>query len=108
MCVLQEGPNEHDLAMLDFGQVLAVVRTLSPRFYSSVLSDVLVRKCQTKAEGVLLLPPPPTQVRLDAGDGLASHPYVPYYYTISRDGGVTWPKVSSDATKLRLLLMRHV
>ena len=43
-----------------------------------------------------LLPPPPTQVRLDAGDGLASHPYVPYYYTISRDGGVTWPKVSSD------------
>ena len=47
------------------------------------------------------------QVRLDAGDGLASHPYVPYYYTISRDGGVTWPKVSSDPAKLRLLLMRH-
>jgi hypothetical protein len=52
----QEGPNEHDLTMLDFGQVLAVVR-------------------------------------LDAGDGLASHPYVPYYYTISLDGGRTWPKM---------------
>ena len=102
--MLQEGPNEHDLAMLDFGQVLAVVRSSC-----SVPSDVLVRKCQTKAEGVLLLlPPPPTQVRLDAGDGLASHPYVPYYYTISRDGGVTWPKVSADPAKLRQLLMRHV
>eukprot|EP01046_Picozoa_sp_COSAG06_P072752 COSAG06_NODE_21430_length_757_cov_0.784195_1_plen_133_part_00 len=51
-----EGPNEHDLTLLDFGQVLAVVR-------------------------------------LDAGDGLASHPYMPYYYTISLDGGRTWPEM---------------
>lgn len=52
----QEGPNEHDLTMLDFGQVMAVVR-------------------------------------LDAGDGLASHPYAPYYFTVSQDGGRTWPKM---------------
>ena len=29
----------------------------------------------------------------DAGDGLASHPYVPYYFTVSQDGGRTWPKM---------------
>ena len=29
-------------------------------------------------------------MRLDAGDGPISHPYVPYHQTISQDGGLTW------------------
>lgn len=29
-------------------------------------------------------------VRLDAGDGQVSHPYVPYYISRSTDGGATW------------------
>ena len=32
-------------------------------------------------------------VRLDAGDGLATHPYVDYHYTVSVDGGRTWPRL---------------
>jgi hypothetical protein len=36
-------------------------------------------------------------VRLDAGDGRATHPYVDYYYTVSLDGGRTWPKMQPMA-----------
>jgi hypothetical protein len=52
----EEGPNEHDLSVLDYGQVIAAVR-------------------------------------MDAGDGKATHPYVDYMYTVSRDAGRTWTKL---------------
>ena len=34
-------------------------------------------------------------VRLDAGDGPLSHPYVPYYRVLSTDGGRTWINATS-------------
>ena len=45
-------------------------------------------------------------VRLDGGDGPATHPYVNYFQTVSRDGGRTWSKLertSAGCARPRLL-----
>jgi hypothetical protein len=65
-------PNEHDLALLPNGDVLAVVR-------------------------------------MDGGDGLATHPYRNYYRTVSSDQGKTWstleeiPNVGCARPRLAML-----